>query len=176
MAEERPEAKAVTLRIAAPSDTEAVYFPLLATYQTYNQLEPISEKDVARKTIAMCNGDGGVAIVAEGPSGIVGSVALEAMKPWWARNFILNEVWFFVTADGREGRYVFDLLVDAALQHREDMSRRLGYDMVLQSGVMSRDRQAAKMRLWRSRFGEPVGGIFWIGGEGHVRQGRNKNR
>jgi hypothetical protein len=152
------------VRIAGPADVEALYWLLLGDLQADNSLGvPVSAREVARIVRKLCSGDGGIVGVIDGLHGKpVGSVAIEAAKPWFSDTWILSQVWLFVTVDERHGQHFADDLFSFAEWHRADMSAKVGYDMVLENTVMSRTRLPAKIRLW-GRHGQQIGGVFWTG-------------
>jgi len=162
---EKPE----FVRLATPDDIEPIFWPLMRTYAEDGDLGiPVSDKAVFETVRDMCNGNGGVAGVIDGPHGVIGSMAIRAIQPWFASQYMLTEVWFFVVSAYRKGSHFTTDLFQFAEWHRQDMSERLGYDMVFENAVLSMDRLPAKMRLWEKFYGPPIGGVFWTRGKSDV--------
>lgn len=157
------------IRLAEPEDIEPIFWSLYRTYSEDNDLGvPISPMAVFRKVEAMCNRQGGLAGVIDGPHGIVASIALQAVPFWFGYDEqpFITEIWCYVVKQYRkEGRFLYDLF-NFAEWHRQDMSESLGYDMVLENAVLSTNRLPGLMRLYQQFYGAPTGGVFWSRGEG----------
>ena len=161
--------KPENIRLAEPEDIEPIFWSLYRTYSEDNDLGvPISPMAVFRKVEAMCNRQGGLAGVIDGPHGIVASIALQAVPFWFGYDEqpFITEIWCYVVKQYRkEGRFLYDLF-NFAEWHRQDMSESLGYDMVLENAVLSTNRLPGLMRLYQQFYGAPTGGVFWSRGEG----------
>lgn len=153
------------VRIATPDDVEALFWHLMQEYAPVNSVPvPIHPMAVLETVRACCGGKGAVAGVIESRSlGIVASVGLEAAVPWFSKQDLIRQIWLFVSPAARGKLGLERQLFEFAEWHREDMSKRLGYDTVLEQSVMSLDRLPAKRRLWR-RYGREIGATFWTGG------------
>lgn len=157
--------KPASVRVALPADEEALFWLLQRDLEDDNGLGfPASPRKVYAHVHKCCTGDGAIAGVIDGPRGIVGSVGIEFISPWYSDVGMLIQIWQFVVPTNRSGKRFGEDLFAFAEWHRQDMSSRSGQDMVLDSTVMSHKRLAAKTRLWR-RHGKQVGSIFWSGGE-----------
>ena len=158
------------VRIATPSDIEPLYW---LCYRDLHEDNPApftrSPQKIYDLVEGLCTGRIGIAGVIDGRHGPVASIGIEAAQPRWSEDWFLDEAWLFVQPSARKGSSYFDDLFRFALWHQSDMTQRLGYDVVLQASVLSRKRLPAKLRLW-GRYGEMVGGSFWIQGESHGRQ------
>lgn len=158
---ERPE----TVRIAQPDDVAGLYWHLLGDLEADNSLHiPVSERAVFQTVSELCNGGGGIAGIIDGPHGPVASIGIRAIKPWFSDQWLLSQVWLFVTPQARKGTRFGDDLFRFADWHRREMSQTLGYDLVLDNTILSFNRLEAKERFW-SRYGKRVGAVFFIGGE-----------
>lgn len=153
------------VRIATPDDVEAVYWHLMQDYAPVNSVPvPISPVAVLNTVKACCTGEGAIAGVIESRSrGIVASIGLEAAVPWFSKQDLIRQIWLFVSPAARGQLGLERQLFEFAEWHRQDMSARVGYNMVLENAVLSLDRLPAKTRLWR-RYGKQIGSVFWTGG------------
>ncbi len=152
------------VRIATQADEEGLFFLLVNDLQADNDMHyPVSMKRTYEHVRACCRGERGIAGVIDGPDGIVASVGIGASQLWYSDKWLLAEIWAFVHPDFRKGTGYGDDLFRFAQWHREDMSRRVGYEIDLERGVRSYKRLKAKMRFW-GRYGTQIGGIFLTGG------------
>lgn len=149
-----------TVRIATPLDAAALFYQLRDDLQGDNWLGlPPDEPDCARTVAALCRGKDGIAGVVDSKRGIVASIGIRAVKPWFTTEWMLSQIWLFVDPAAR-GAGLDDDLFQFAEWHREDMSARLGYDLIFENTVLSLNRLPAKLRLWR-KHGEMIGGVYW---------------
>lgn len=164
--------KPASIRLADQNDIEPLFWALMQSYledDTWLGVS-VSDKSVYETVRDICSGNGGIAGVIDGPHGVIGSMALKAVQPWFSSQHMLTEVWFFVSAPYRKGSNFSQDLFHFAEWHRQDMSERLGYDMVLENAVMGLHRLPAKLRLWQQFYGPPIGGVFWTRGKSDVLQ------
>lgn len=149
-----------SVRIATPDDAPALYWHLLSGLAADNPMEcTVSPKKISEWVKKCCHGDGAIAGIIDGKTGIAGSVGICSGEHVFSTDCILEQIWLFVTpGTRRSGRHAIELF-RFCLWHKGDMSRRLGYSIPLQMSVLSRKRLPAKLRLW-SRYGEMIGGIF----------------
>lgn len=157
----------MTVRLATIADEEALYWQVLNDLNSDNNLgfSP-SAKKVYDHIHACCTGKGGIAGVIDGPGGyLIGSIGIESIQPWHSQDWFLIQVWQFVLPEYRKGTHHAEDLFAFAEAHRRYMSSELGYDIVLETTVMSHKRLEAKSRLWRRRGGKQIGAMFWSGGE-----------
>lgn len=98
--------------------------------------------------------------VIENGDRLEGSVCLSICEPWYSNVRYVAEMWNVVLPPYRKSRN-FDLLIAFSKQVA------LALKSPLLMGVMSTERQAAKMRLYERTFGvRPYGGYFLFNGEG----------
>ena len=85
---------------------------------------------------------------------LAGSVALQIMEPWYSRRQFVGEVWNFVLPEYRKtgaGKMLINF--------SKGVADSLGLQLVM--GVMSTERQPAKMRFYERSVGvQPLGGFF----------------
>lgn len=159
-----------SVRIATPAD-EARLFALLQRLQEcnftgmpYAAYLPVDTHRLWGHVNAACRGQSGIAGVIDGPDGeLVASVGIFAIQPWWSSAFYLCQHWLFVTPETRQSNYARDLFKFSEW-HRADMSQRCGYDIPLETTVLSTDRLPAKERLW-SGHAVKIGAVFWADGK-----------
>lgn len=156
----------MTVRHATIADAEALYWHLLNDLNEDNSLGFVpSPIKVWEHVHACCTGKNGIAGVIDGPGGIIGSIGIECVQPWYSQDWFLMQVWQFVLPEHRRGTKHGEDLFAFAEFHRRYMCEHTGRDMLLETTVMSRKRLAAKTRLWR-RHGQQIGAIFWSGPNG----------
>lgn len=149
----------------ATIDDEASLFWHAMSMEADNSLHiPVNEGAVFETVHACCTGDYSIAGIIDGHDAPVASIGIRGVYPWFSKTVILSQIWLFVSPEARAGARLADMLFRFAEWHRQDMSKRLGYDMVLENTVMSFKRLDAKLRLWR-RYGTQMGGVFWSQGE-----------
>jgi|ERR1700690_1358163 len=153
------------VRLATPDDIEPLFYHLMYQLQESNGLGiPPSPSKVLGYVKKCCMGDMAIAGLMESRTdGIVASIGIRAAEPWFSDQTILGQIWLFVVPHARSGRRLYEQLFQFAEWHRQDMSKRVGYAMVLENTVMSLSRLPAKTRLWR-RYGTQTGAVFWSKG------------
>lgn len=153
------------VRIADENDIPQLFWTLMREQETdWPMGLPASPRQVAATVIRACNREDSCAGIIDGPNGtILGSIAIRAEVPWFSEVTILGGIWLFMDTKVRNGQRLSDDLFRFAEWHREDMSRRVGYDMILENMVLSFTRLPAKIRLW-GKYGKQVGAVFWARG------------
>lgn len=152
------------VRLALADDIPQLYFHLVNDLEADNSLQiDVSPKAVLETVKECCEMRYAVAGIIDGPHGIMGSIGIRAMEPWFSKQTILSQTWLFVTPYARTTG-IFDDLFRFAEWHRQDMSQRVGYDIVLENSVLSFTRLPAKIRLW-GRYGKQIGAVFWTRGD-----------
>jgi hypothetical protein len=100
-----------------------------------------------------------------GPRGAIeGSIFLEVGSLWYTSAITLNEAWNFVPKQYRSSSNSTDLIAFAKM-----CADKFGIPLLI--GVLSNERTAAKVRLYRKALGEPAGAFFLHGcvsGQGGV--------
>ena len=86
---------------------------------------------------------------------------------WYTRDTHLGEVFCWVHPQHRNSDYA-KLLIQHAKECSDKTSARAGFKVPLMMGVLTGNRMAAKVRLYRRFFGLPVGAFFlhnadWVG-------------
>lgn len=88
------------------------------------------------------------------PGRLEGSVCLSVMEPWYSRETFLAETWNFVLPQFRKSNNAKILIAFS-----KGLANALKLDLVM--GIMSTDREPAKMRLYEKSLGcKPYGGYF----------------
>lgn len=154
--------KPSSVRIATKVDEAAIFWLLMNDLEADNGLGWVpSERKVFNLVHRCCTGQMGIAGVIDGPEGIVGSIGIEMISPWYSEDRMLMQMWQFVRPEFRAGTHHGKALEDFADWHRADLSERISQPLVLETCVMSHHRLKAKMRLWGQRA-TLKGGIFWV--------------
>lgn len=163
--------KPENVRLADKDDIASIFWHLMADLQADNSLDiPVDEKPVFETVRAACTMDESIAGIIDGPHGIMGSICIRAVRLWFSKTTILSQVWLFVPPYARKTPKIADSLFEFAEWHRQDMSARVGYDMVLENTVLSFHRLPAKMRFW-GRYGEQIGAVYFArGAKNELRQ------
>lgn len=144
----------VEIRYATPAETEAVFGLLMEMYAESGLVSLAPEKVLAQ--IAKCTERGGVLLaVLEGR--IIGTAGLQFGCLWWTKNWHVEELWTFVTKEGRARRSSAGILLLKAMNEVA-----LANNLPLIFGIFSPVRTNSKKRLF-GRFGREVGASY-IGG------------
>ena len=147
--------KRPTLRAATLEDEGAV-LDLLTVAAEYNEF-PFGkfERDVAGGAFRDCVNSGAVLLSLSGDVP-VGTMGLEMSGIWWGRTKLLVMHWLFVHPQNRLAPHARSLL-------RLAKSVTDNAEVPLVPGVMTGKRAEAKMRLFESEFGKPIGATFLWG-------------
>jgi len=155
------------VRLARPTDEEAVYQLLLKLYEE-NALLPMDENKVRAAIRAGTHGQGGIVGVIDGKDGIEASIGMVLSQFWYTKAWHLNELWCFVRPDRRNstharrliefGKWCADHL--SGSEEPEGAGRRVP----LLLGIVTRHRLLPKMRLFQ-RQAPQVGALFMHGVE-----------
>ena len=90
----------------------------------------------------------------DSPGKLEGSVCLSIMEPWYSRETFLAETWNFVLPQYRKSNNAKVLI-----GFSKTLAGELKLPLVM--GIMSTDREPAKMRLYEKSMGcKPYGGYF----------------
>lgn len=87
------------------------------------------------------------------PGNIMGSICLQIGSYWYTDSLVFSERWNFVLPPYRHTSASQDLIAFARTMSDQ-------FDIPLMISVVSNDRTAAKVRLYRKQLGEPVGAFF----------------
>lgn len=154
----------MTVRVATVADEEALFWLLMHDYSADNDLGfSVSPLKVYDRVHACCMAQGGIAGVIDGPDGIIGTIGIEAIQPWYSEDWILIQTWQFVLPEHRHGTTHGADLFAFAEAHRASVAKAKGADILMESMVMSEKRLEAKARLWRRKAGRQIGVMFWSG-------------
>lgn len=153
-----PTKKPGNVRIAVGADTMGIYNLLLNLYSE-NAMFKLS-KQKALETIRCMTypdygkkrGRWGLCGVIEGPDGIEASIGMELNTWFYTDDFHLMEDWCFVLPKFRQTNHANDL-IDFGKWCAEDMK------VPLQMGIITTERTAAKVRLYKRRLHQ-VGAYF----------------
>lgn len=156
-----------TVRLANPDDIEQLYWHLMHTYQAdagWGMGWSVSPKKVLAHVQECCAQQNGVAGIIDGINGIIGSIGIEVYNPWYSSDDYLMQAWMVVVPEHRFIKQHWSDLFDFGEWYKAEMEARAGHELVLESAVSSFARLPAKLRLYRRRAGQQVGGVFWSGG------------
>lgn len=157
-----------SVRLATPADVEPILKILTGPNGLYeNSAQGLGvSMDVTRvKTHvhAACHRQGGVAGVLTVGGFVVGSIGIFIWQPWYSADWTLCEYWLFVLPEFRSTK-AFDALQTFAEEHRQEMSKIMGRELMLQETIVTHDRLDKKIRLWKRRT-KMIGAVFVMGGQ-----------
>ena len=111
---------------------------------------------------ALCAGKGGIAGVIEDSNGrLIAGVGIVANVPWYTKETNLSQIFLCVHPSARRNRDLAKFLHDFCVWHKDDMSARLGYNIMLATSIWSFHRLEAKTRWWNARA-KRAGTIFVV--------------
>lgn len=140
------------VRIAIPSDEEALFHFLTKNLYQENGMFSLSEAKVRQAINNYCNQRDSLIGLIEDETGIVGCVGLYIASFWYTDEYHLDEIFNFVREDRRCSNYAKDL-IDFAKWCNENMN------LVLMMGILSTVRTEAKVRLYSRRL-QMIGAFF----------------
>lgn len=162
--------KPETVRIATVADEESIFWHLMGPMRDDNDLGlPVSPRSVYDTIHACCTGELSICGVIDGADGPVASIGIRGQYPWFSEEIILTQIWLFVIPEARSHARLGADLFKFANWHREDMSRRVGYNMSLENTVLSLHNLPLKRRFW-GRYGREIGHVFWVRGDDEQEQ------
>ena len=152
-----------TVRIATATDERALFDLLMGLAEDNPDPAslPIAKPKIEKFVRAACTGNGGIAGVIDGPSGLVASVGVFLNQPWYTEAWTLSTHWLYVDPAYRASGRLSAALFKFALQHRRDLSRLSGMALGLDISFVSKKRVAARTRLWR-RYAPQHGAMFYV--------------
>jgi GNAT superfamily N-acetyltransferase len=149
-------------RLALPKDEDALYDLLMALAADNDTFgDELSESRIREHILKGTRIDGGMHGVIDGNGELAGSVGLVWDRWWYAKDFGLAQLWFFVRPAYRRRGYEGEL-IKWAKEMRATMAAGCDHPIPLVHTVISHKRLPAKLRLWRRQAGEMIGGIFVI--------------
>lgn len=152
---EAPE-PALTVRVGTPDDVDAMMAIALAACEENGFIRPNHIKLLENIWAALNMDHGVVGIIGEPGAQIEAAVLLRIGTVWYGDDVTLDEKAIFVHPDYRKGDVGrARTLIKFSMMY----SDKLGLPLTL--GVLSNERTAAKVRLYRRVLGEPHG-AYWI--------------
>lgn len=146
------------VRLALPSD-EPELLRLFKMMHAEGGMRPL-DIDCVRETFAKAfDRKGGIISVIGAPGHIRAFQYLMLTRWYYTREEHLEELWNWVHPDHRNSDYS-KLLIENAKKCSDDLSTHRGQKVPLLMGVLTNKRMAAKVRLYRQRFGYPAGAFF----------------
>lgn len=140
------------IRFAVPQDARQL-LDLTRLVHAESGIFPLSEAKVMHEIEASIRQQNGVIGVIGAVGAPVGAAWLIAIEEWYTEAPAIVERYVFVHPDHRNSTHARDLL-----EWAKAMSDRLGPLLI---GVINNNTRApAKLRFYRSRFGEPTGFFF----------------
>lgn len=94
-----------------------------------------------------------ICVIGEIGQRLEGIFVLNMGHPWYARSWLLDELFIFVRPEYRSKGHE-----DALIERAKRFSDEIGIPLVV--GIFSSRRLEAKARLYRRKFGYPAGAIF----------------
>ncbi len=114
----------------------------------------------ARELLAMAfERRGAIIAVIGSPGRIRAMLGLQIACAWYTKVHHIEELFCWVHPEHRQSDYA-RILATYAKQCSDDISREAGFKVPLLIGVLTHNRMAAKVRLYRRWFGLPVGAFF----------------
>lgn len=118
-----------------------------------NDMFAMSEHRVRAALDLHFDRNGGVIGVIGDPGHIEGTIVLRTAMPWSSDTAVLEELFSYVLPAHRRSTNARDLI-----EFAQSCARQLG--VPLTAGVVANDQTAAKVELYRRRFGAPAGAMF----------------
>lgn len=146
------------VRLAVPSD-EPELLHLIQIMHAEAGWRPL-DIERAREMLAMAfERRGGIVATIGGPGRIRALLGLQIACAWYTKVNHIEELFCWVHPEHRHSDYA-KILTDYAKKCSDDISREAGFKVPLLIGVLTHQRMAAKVRLYRRFFGLPVGAFF----------------
>ena len=142
------------VRLAAPDELDEV-IQLGRELHEENGLMNLDE-DMIRQAAE------GAVLHGQGIAGVIGKDPIEAMiylglrQYWYTKELHLEEMLNFVRPQFRKSRNAI-----ALIEFAKSAAIKLGVPLLI--GIVSNDKTAQKIRLYRRRLGEPAGAYFLYG-------------
>ena len=150
------------VRLAGPEDEDVLYALLMALAADNNTFgDELSESRIKEHILKGTRRDGGMHGVIDGDDELAASVGIVWDRWWYAKNFGLSQIWFFVRPEYRHQGYDRALIAWAKMM-RSRLAAGVDHPVTLAHTVISEKRLSTKLELWRRHAGEMIGGIFII--------------
>lgn len=140
------------VRKANPSD-EPELMDMCRKLHLENGVFSFSERKVRAVLQSAWNGQGGIIGVIGQLGKIEGSICLTIGDYFYTDDFNLSELWNFVLPEYRKSTNAKELIRFAVR-----CSDEIGIPLII--GVLSNERTAAKVGLYKRLLGDPAGGFF----------------
>jgi hypothetical protein len=151
------------VRLAQPSDEGALYDLLMSLERDNNSFGFAADEERIREHIRLgTEKKGGAHGIVDGNGCIAGSIGIIPDRWWFSAAWSLAVIWLHVRPEYRKSTYADDLCAWGEW-FRASMEAGSGQQVRLVSAVVSRNRLPVKLRFWRKKYGEMIGGIFEIG-------------
>ena len=99
----------------------------------------------------------GLVLITRSEGRIVGTMGLRPQQYDWSNDWELLDRWFFVHPSHRQTHQPHAVTL---LEGAKSVAKNL--NIPFRPGIFSKHRLAAKVRLFRRVFGDPVGAIFMV--------------
>jgi hypothetical protein len=140
------------VRKAVPSD-EPELMDMCRKLHSENGIFAFSERKVRNILQSAWNGQGGIIGVVGSPGKIEGSICLTICDYFYTEDFHLGELWNFVLPEHRKSTNAKEM-IRFAMRCADE----IGIPLII--GVLSNERTAAKVGLYRRLLGDPQGAFF----------------
>lgn len=146
------------VRLAVPSD-EPELLHLIQIMHAESGWRPL-DIERAREMLAMAfERRGGIVAVIGGPGRIRALLGLQIACAWYTKANHIEELFCWVHPEHRHSDYA-KLMISFAKTCSDEISAQAGFRVPLLIGVLTHQRMAPKVRLYRRFFGLPVGAFF----------------
>ncbi len=143
-----------TVRIASIADEDEI-MQLLSIMHAEGGILPLDEME-ARKTFNLAFArQGGILGVIGEPGDIKAMIFLLISKFWYTRNHHLEELFNFVRPDVRVTKQYYGTRL---IEFAKECAVEIGLPLTI--GILTNQRMAGKVRLYRRVLGEPAGAWF----------------
>jgi len=151
------------VRLAEPADEEPLFALLTALAADNNSFgDELDERRIREHIQLGTERRGGLHGVIDGDGELAASIGIIWDRWWYAKQYMLSQIWLFVRPAYRHFPYEREL-IEWAKQKRRQIEAGAGQKVPLAHTVISQTRLPTKLRLWRRRSGsEMIGGVFLI--------------
>jgi hypothetical protein len=147
-----PQKPLPKVRLATPDDLEDL-LQMGRELHAENGLTALDEGAIRRAAEdAVLHGQGTFAVIGKDP--IEAMIFLGLRQYWYSSQMHLEEMLNFVRPEFRRSHNAISLI-----EFAKSSAVKLGVPLLI--GIVSNDRTAQKIRLYRRRLGEPAGG-YWL--------------
>ena len=155
-----------TVQLAKIGD-EADIFDFFVIAQQDNGFFPISSKKVIDVIMKACRNQGANIGIIKGDNGIEAATGFVLETAWYSDVCFLADLLTFVHPDHRRSGHA-----KALLKFQKDtavyLSKKLGYNIPIIPGILTRKRLEPKMRIFQREF-QQVGALFIFNGADYLK-------